>query len=138
MNTAAATITVKQTNPPAEGKKQGKVQTSSGELYGVWPKMMGLLRPGATYEVEFTESTFGDGRKWRTISKVRHIERAAAAPASQNDNQRADPHSPVDQEFEFVTRCLPAMISACMVGSEQERITEAARMLRNVYREAFR
>ncbi len=136
MNTAAATITVKQANPPAEGKKQGKVRTDSGELYGVWPKLLGLLRPGATYEVEYTESTFGDGKTWRTISKVRHLERAPAAPASQNDNRRDA--SPVDHEFEFVTRCLPAMISACMTGSNKETITDAARMLRQVYQDTFR
>lgn len=135
---SAATITVKQTNPPAEGKKQGKVRTDSGELYGVWPKMMGLLRPGATYEVEFTESTFGDGRKWRTISKVRHIERAASAPASQNDNRRAEAHSPVDPEFEFVARALSASIQACAVEYTQAGLTETVRMLRNVYREGMR
>lgn len=127
----AATITVKQANPPAEGKKQGKVRTEDGITYGVWPKMLGLLRPGITYEIEYEESTFGDGRTWRTISKVRRVE-----GTPQNDNQPA-PSSAVDREFEFVTRVLPAMIQACMVGREQADITEAARMLRNVYKDAF-
>lgn len=129
--TAAATITVKQADPPAEGKKQGKVRTDSG-VFGVWPKMLGLLRPGATYEIEYEESKFDDGRTWRTISKVRRVE-----GSPQNDNRPTTSPS-IDREFEFVTRCLPALIQICAVGSKQEGITEAARMLRHVYRDTFK
>lgn len=129
---SAATITVKQANPPAEGKKQGKVRAEDGNVYGVWPKMLGLLRPGATYEIEYEESTFGDGRTWRTISKVRRIE-----GSPQNDNRSA-PSSGADREFEFVTRVLPALIQICRVECTQQGLSDTVRMLRNVHRDSFK
>lgn len=133
----AATIRVKQANPPAAGKKQGKVSTEDGSVFGVWPKMLGLLRPGATYEVEYTESTFGEGQTWRTITKVRHVE-VAAQPASQNDNKVVNLPSHRDREFEFVARALPALIQICAVEATPEGMVRTTRMLRQVYRDAFK
>lgn len=127
---SAATITVQYANPPKEGKKQGSIKTTDGVVYGVFPDKLGLLRPQQTYAIEFDEREF-NGRTYKTIRKVR-----PAAREPQNDNGRSPSHS-LDAEFEFVTRCLPAMISAYMAGSKQETIAAAARMLRRAYRDAF-
>ena len=132
----AATIRVKAANPPEDGKKQGKVRTDDGATYGVWPKMLGLLRPGNAYEIEYTESTFGEGRTWRTITKVRHVE--GDPPASQNDNKVVNLSSHRDREFEFVARALPALIQICAVEATPEGMVRTTRMLRQVYRDAFK
>ncbi len=124
-----ATIEVQYANPPKPGKKQGTVKTTTDELYGIWPDKLGLIRPGQAYIIEFTERNF-DGRIWRTINKV--------TPAPEANDNRPAPSLGADREFEFITRVLPAMLQACMVGREQKDIVEAARMLRNVYREGMR
>jgi hypothetical protein len=130
MNTA--TIEVQHAYPPKPGKKQGTVKTTSDQLYGIWPDKLGLVRPGQTYVIEFTERNF-DGRIWRTINKVTPAPEAQEA----NDNRPAMSPSGPDREFEFVTGCLLAMLQACMVGRTETEITEAAHMLRRAYRSAF-
>lgn len=124
----ATTIEVAFANPPKDGKKQGTVKTKDGQLLGVWPDKLGLLRPGNSYQVEVSEREW-NGRVFKTITKV--------TPQAATKQDNAPAATPQDHEFEFVARVLPAMVAACMVGREQADITGAARMLRKVYREAF-
>lgn len=130
MSTAA--IQVAYVNQPREGKTKGSIKTDQGIFYEVSPNQLGLFRPGATYEIEFSERNW-NGKTYRTVNKCRPQDKPAAV--------RSEP-SPVapgdDKEFEFVARVLSASIHACAVEYTQKGLADAARMLRNVYREAMR
>lgn len=131
----AAVIKIKYADPPRDGKKQATIKTIDNQIYGVWPDKFGLLQPGRTYNVEFSERTF-KGKSYRTIIKCEpaadveertSIETQTKQHASQNYN-----------EAEFVARLLAASIQACAVGHKEEALIAEARMLRSVYRETFK
>lgn len=129
MNAATATtIEVAKAEPPKAGKKQGTIRTTSGEVLGVWPDKLGLLRPGNSYLVEFSEREW-NGRTFKTITKVQ----PQAANANNSKAASGD-----DREFEFVARVLSASIQACAVTYTREGLTDAVRMLRNVYRDGMK
>jgi hypothetical protein len=131
----AAVIKIKYANPPKDGKKQASVRTEDNQIFGVWPDKFGLLQPGRTYQVEYKERVF-EGKTYRTIVKcepVKDVEEppSGLAQSSQRSSQK-------DGEVEFVARLLAASISACAVAHKEESLIAEARMLRSVYREAFK
>lgn len=131
MNTA--TIEVQYAEPPKAGKKQGTVKATTGEIFGIWPDKLGLMRPGHSYEIEFSDREF-NGRTYRTIVKCKP-HKGAKQPAAAKP---AVTHERNDSELEFVARVLSAAIQACAVEYTQAGLTGAARMLRTVYQEAFK
>jgi hypothetical protein len=118
------------------------------QIYGVWPDKFGLLQPGRTYKVEFSERKF-NGKNYRTITKCEpaadpRSESGAGVEERTNDrgseSQRGSPNHPTtntQMEAEFVARLLAASISACAVAHTQEALIAEARMLRSVWRGVF-
>lgn len=129
MNTAA--INVAYVNQPKEGKTKGSIKTNEGEYYEVFPNQLGLFRPGAAYEIEFSERNW-NGKTYRTVNKCRPQDRPAAVRSEPSQSAPSD-----EQEFEFVARVLSASIQACAVDYTQKGLADAARMIRNVYRDAM-
>lgn len=64
-----------------------------------------------------------------TVTDIR-----AAFTAAPTPNER----SRKDKEFEFVACALPALIQICKVECTPDGMVNATRMLRQVYREAFK
>lgn len=62
------TITVQAIQSPAIGKKQGKIQDTSGAMWNVWGDKIQNYREGVTYDVTYEEQEFND-RKYNLISK---------------------------------------------------------------------
>lgn len=133
MNASAirtATIEVKYANPPLAGKKQATIKTPDGTIFGVWPKDLGRFQPGRRYAVEYTEKPF-KGRMYRTILKAEpQVNGEDAAPAGSDPVRTSG-------EVEFITALLAARVASCGVEFTPSGLTEAARMLRMVYRSAF-
>ena len=128
-----AVVEVRYADPPREGKKQATIKTAAGDVYGMAPAMLGLFRKGCRYRIEYTTRDF-KGRHYHTIVKSEPVA-TAAEPA--NQRAAAAPGSPSEAEVDFVSRCLAASIASCAVGRSREELTERARMLRQVYRDAF-
>lgn len=133
---STAVVQVAFVNQPKQGKSKGSIKTNEGEFFEVWPNQLGLFRPGASYEIDFAERTW-NGKVYRTVAKCRPQDRPAVVKGRHGDTIISEPE-PVSQEFEFVARVLSASIQACAVEYTQQGLAEAARMLRNVYREAMR
>lgn len=129
MSTAA--IQVAYVNPPKEGKTKGSIKTNEGEFYEVFPNQLGLFRPGAAYEIEYSERNW-QGKVYRTVNKCRPQDKPAVVRSTGQSDVAGN-----DQEFEFVSRALSASIQACAVTYTREGLTDAARMLRHVYHDAF-
>jgi hypothetical protein len=129
MNTA--TIEVAFVNPPKDGKKQATIKTSTGDLFGIWPDKLGLLRPGESYKVDFSERNY-NGKTYRTITKVTPGQGTLVSIAG---GKRAATPIPDSSEFEFVTRILAAMIAANAIQCEKEELANAIKTLGEVYRE---
>lgn len=55
-----ATITVQAKQSPAIGKKQGKIQDTSGAMWNVWGDKLQNYREGVTYDIVYEESEFND------------------------------------------------------------------------------
>lgn len=133
MNTA--TIEVQYAKPPTAGKKQGTVKATTGEIFGIWPDKLGLMRPGNSYEIEFSDREF-NGRTYRTIVKCKPHK---GGQENGHSTQSSAPSGNArDREFEFVARALPALIQICAVEATPEGMVRTTRMLRQVYREAFK
>ena len=128
MNTA--TIEIKAAEPPPEGKKLGKIETTEGVVYHVWPDKLGLLRPGSTYEVQFSEDEFR-GQTYRKIAKIKPTQKR------QNGTHSHPKLDASNLEHDFVARTLAACISACAVKIDKDGIAGMARILRAVYRETM-
>ncbi len=128
---STASICVAFVNKPQEEGKKGSIRTDDGTYYSVVPNQLGLFRPGATYEVEFSERQW-QGKTYRTVNKCRPQAQPAVVRSSGQPVIAGNDH-----EFEFVSRVLSASIQACAVSYTREGLTETARMLRNVYRDAF-
>jgi hypothetical protein len=125
----AAVIKIKYADPPKDGKKQATIKTDDNQIFGVWPKEFGLLQPGRTYKVEFSERPF-QGKTYRTITKCEPVATEIPSGASQSPQSVS--------EAEFVTRLLAAGIKCGgVVHSEQSMIAEVT-LLRSVYRNCFR
>lgn len=135
MNTT--TIEVEAVSPPRDGKKQATVKTRDGKWFGIWPKNMGLLRPGRVYEVTFTERNWNN-KTYRTIEEIT-LAPNAMAPIEQERSSRPAPSidTPTNQEFMFVTRMLSAMVQGGRVAQSEEELAKAAQMLRGAYRRIF-
>jgi hypothetical protein len=123
-----ATIEVRYADPPKAGKKLATVKTVEGQLFGVKPAQLGLLQPGQTYKVEYSEREW-QGRTYQTITKIE--------PASQHNGHKPQAQSSPDGEREFVTRILATIIAAHAIDVRQDAITNTVRMLRTVYRETM-
>lgn len=132
MSTAA--IQVAYVNAPKEGKTKGSIKTNEGKYYEVFPNQLGLFRPGAAYEIEFSERNW-NGKVYRTVNKCRPQDRPAVVKSDTVSNTGA---SDSDQEFQFVARVLSASIQACAVSYTREGLTDAVRMLRTVYHEGMK
>lgn len=130
---STAVVQVAFVNQPKQGKSKGSIKTNEGEFFEVWPNQLGLFRPGASYEIDFAERTW-NGRVYRTVAKCRPQDRPAVVRATEQDLAAGGNN----EELEFVARVLSASIQACAVEYTQQGLAEAARMLRNVYREAMR
>lgn len=131
MSTAA--VSVAFVNQPKEGKAKGSIKTTEGEYYEVFPNQLGLFRPGASYEIDYSERNW-NGKTYRTVNKCRPQDK----PAVVRSSEQAPVAGGNSEEFEFVARALSASIQACAVEYTQQGLTEAARMLRQAYRDAFR
>lgn len=130
----AAVIKIKYADPPKDGKKQATIKTDDNQIFGVWPKEFGLLQPGKTYKVEFSERPF-NGKTYRTITKCEPV--AAVEEPASGLAQQSQRSSQIVSEAEFVTRLLAAGIKCGgVVHSEQSMIAEV-KLLRSVYRTAF-
>lgn len=131
MNTA--TIEIKAAEPPPEGKKLAKVEALDGTIYHCWPDKLGLLRPGSTYEVQFSEDEFR-GQTYRKIAKIKPTQKRQqnGTPAQPQPKQDAS-----NLEHDFVARTLAACIQAGTVAVHPTEMAKAVRMLRAVYRETM-
>ena len=125
-------ITVKYADPPKDGKKQATVRSDAGEVFGVWPKDLGLFQRGRRYRVEYTERRY-QGRDYRTVVKVEPEE----APARTTRQEASPATSAPSGEAEFVSRCLAASIMSGTMGRSKEELIERARLLRSVWRDVF-
>lgn len=130
MSTAA--IQVAYVNPPKEGKTKGSIKTDQGEFYEVFPNQLGLFRPGASYEIDYSERNW-QGKVYRTVNKCRPQDKPAVVRSEGNSTAPSN-----ETEFEFVARVLSASIQACAVTYTREGLTDAVRMLRSVYREGMK
>jgi hypothetical protein len=130
----AAVIKIKYANPPKDGKKQPTVRTDDNQIFGVWPQQFGLLQPGRTYKVEFSEREY-QGKTYRTITKCEPTKDVEETPSGLA--QQSQRSSQKDAETEFVARLLAASISACAVAHKEDALIAEARMLRSVYRQTF-
>lgn len=129
MNASAlhtAVIEVKFADPPKDGKKQATIKSTTGDVFGVWPKDIGRFQKGRRYRVEYTERPY-QGRTYRTIVKCE--------PETASEPRQAGNATP--GEIEFVSRGLAASIQACAVGHTQADLAQEARLLRTVYRDVF-
>lgn len=130
MNTA--TIEVRFADPPKDGKKQGTIKTATGEMFGVWPDKLGLLQPGRTYEVEFSERPY-KGRVYKTIIKCKPVDqiRSEAQPERVTTVKTATP------EQQFVTACLGSAIESQQVEMNDKSLHDAVMLLRVVWGKTF-
>jgi len=126
MNTA--TIEVQTADPAPPGKKLGKIKSSDGVVYMVWPDKLGLFRPGNRYEIQFSEDEF-NGRTYRKIAKVKPLQAQPQTDTGPKPNAS-------NAEHDFVARTLAALIQACAVEVTQRGLSDTVRMLRTVYRES--
>lgn len=131
------TIEVKAVDQPAPGKKQGVVKATDGSRFGVFPDKLGLLRPGHSYEIEFSEREW-EGRTYYTISRAKPAPNAMA-PIEQERAGRSAPSldTPTNQEIMFVTRMLCAMVQGGRVAQSEDELAKAAKVLRSAYRRIF-
>lgn len=127
---STATIEVKYADPPKIGKKQGTIKTPGGDVYGVWPDKLGLLRPGQRYRVEFKEREHG-GRTYRTITKVDPV-RVNADDAPLQPDQ---PTTATNSETAAVVRMVAAAIASQQVEFNPGALNKALRMAQSVLRE---
>lgn len=130
----AAIIKVKFADPAKAGKKQATIKTEDGQIFGVWPDKFGLLRPGQTYTIEFSEREY-QGKTFRTITKCAPAAVVEEPPSSLA--QQSQRSSPSNYEAEFVARILAASIQACAVGHTEQSLIAEVRMLRSVYRQTL-
>lgn len=126
----AAVIKVKFANAPKEGKKKATIKTDDDQIFGVWPRQLGLFQPGRSYKIEFEEHDW-QGRTYRTITKCEPA--TDAAPS----NESGSASNAALGEAEFVTRILAASIQACCVGHMPQAIAAEIRMLRGIWRETM-
>jgi hypothetical protein len=131
----AAVIKVRFANPPREGKKKASIKTDDDQIFGVWPRQLGLFQPGRSYKIEFEESTW-KGQTYRTITKC---EPAADVEERTNEagtsSQRGSQTNSV--EAQFVARVLSASIMLGAVKLERDSLTSATKLIRTVYRDTF-
>lgn len=134
---SAATIEVKFADPPKDGKKQGTVKAANGEVYGVWPDKLGLLRPGLTYEVEFTERTY-QGRTYRTITKCKPSPTSTGgAVKSPIPSERVTTVGSPTPEQVFVTAILAAAVSSQVADLNDRNLHDAVMALRLSWGKTF-
>jgi hypothetical protein len=136
------TIEVIAIEPPAEGKKMGKVITETGATLQVWPNMMSQLRVGHRYAVTLKENEF-NGRTYSTITRIHGAgEGKAARPAAPSPIPRGD-GTPGD-EATFVASILGSFIRAGQLtlnpddwDHSKRQIAQTTMMLRGLWNYAF-
>jgi hypothetical protein len=82
------TMTVKYVNPPKAGKQRGSIKGTDDQILGVFADKMHLFEAGATYEIEYTETT-SSGVTYRNVKSATAVAVAptastAASPAAHN------------------------------------------------------
>lgn len=127
---STATIEVQSASGPKPGKKQGVIKTTSGEMFGIWPDKLGLLRPGRRYNVEFKVREH-EGRPYKTITKVNPVQ----VEASDAPLQPALPAASSQQEADAVIQLVAAGIQSQQIEFNPQAIGRALRMAHAVYRE---
>lgn len=131
---SSTVIEVKYADPPKTGKKQGTVKTPGGEIYGVWPDKLGLLRPGRRYRVAFKERDH-KGKTYRTITKVEPVEvNSDDAPLQPEHPHAVSPSS----ENDAVVQLVAAAVASQQVEFNPGALNKALKMVQAVYREYLR
>lgn len=80
-------ITVDTVEPPAEGKKQGKVFDSTGKRWGVWADKIGQFVPGATYSLTKIKSNVYQGKTYYTVEEFAPINGRGYTPQAAPSRQ---------------------------------------------------
>jgi hypothetical protein len=133
MNTTI--IEVKFADPPMDGKKLATIKTTTGDVYGVWPNMLALFRPGQSYQIEFSERQF-NGRTYRKIAKCTPQQAGAPSTNGRAHNGHAITDAK-DAERAFVCSILNAAIQGGQVEFTRQAVGTAVQMLRGVWQATF-
>jgi hypothetical protein len=123
-------IEVATIQPAPPGKKMGKLMTTGGEPYHVWPNDISKFQQGGRYEIEFEENEF-QGRTYRKIKKAKPV-----VNGSNNHAARSQPMAkPNDEEWLFVRELLSVGLRTGAVAFSAHDLRTAIAMLRTVWRE---
>lgn len=90
-----ATITVQAKQSPAIGKKQGKIQDTTGSLWNVWGDKLQNYREGVTYDITYDEQEFND-KRYNLITKGNPSNGSSAAPPIQAAHRGLAQPKPAD------------------------------------------
>ena len=131
-------IEVATIEPAKPGKKMGKLMTTGGEPYLVWPSDLSKFTPQGRYEIEFEENEF-QGRTYRKVKKVQPIREPAPVPA-QAGKAGGNGHIPAakptaDGEREFIRDLLMVGIRTGAVAFSIHDLRTAVTMLQTLWRE---
>lgn len=166
MNTAVqlnpleqAVITVAHVAPAKGPGKSAWVKSTDGVMFGIWPDKLGNLRPGETYEIEFS-SKVSNGTTYRDIKHLRiatppgpapaaftavpraqSLSSAAATPEARQSGGNASsyyrPTSPRDAERMFVCSTLNAFIQTGRVDCDARHLVHHIGQLREAWAQTF-
>lgn len=137
-------ITVADTKPPAEGKKQGKVIDTTGKTWQVWADKLHLYQPGGTHLVQKFKTFEFQGKTYYTIEQATAVGGAAPAQASAVQAY-VPPPTPFTSTSE-VTRRMDIFICGIMNNTAsneklldypENELVEKIQMLKRVWKRSF-
>jgi hypothetical protein len=122
-----ATVQVKYVNPPKQGKVNGSIKDSNGEMFGVPPALLSTFQEGATYDLEYNERVF-KGQTYKTISSAKLISAGDGMGSSKYGNKDA-----ATAERIFVCGALNAAIQGGHVELSDVTLSNVVNILRSVW-----
>lgn len=88
----AVTITIAGIQPPAPGKKQGKVHDTTGKSWNVWGDKLHNFAMGQSYSITYDTNEFNGAQ----FDVIKSFTPASGGPAQQAP-QPAQPRAPIQQ-----------------------------------------
>lgn len=104
------TITVERTEPPAPGKKRGKVFDTTGKMWLVYEEKLPLYRQGESYLITKASSNAFSGRTYYTITEMQPVSGNYGAGGGRAATQAATAYDPRAREREEQNRSMHIFI----------------------------
>jgi hypothetical protein len=137
MSKQTRTITVKYSDPPAQGKKQATVKDTEGNIYGYFPDSMQAPQVGQTYEVDFTSREY-NGRTYHTLKDLRPAGGQPQATQGQSTANAGQPQVSNNRDMKILVQGLAQALISSGQPLTQESLHAACNIVTNVVQQRER